>query len=265
VRVRVPMIRLRGIRKVYRLGEIEVHALKGVDLDIGEHEFVCVMGASGSGKSTLMNIIGCLDRPTSGTYLLDDRDVSTFRDTDLARVRNEQVGFVFQTFNLLPRVTAQRNVELPLVYAGAPVRERRRRAVTALERVDLSDRGHHKPSELSGGQRQRVAIARALVNDPNIIFADEPTGNLDSRTGLSIIAVFQRLHRQGATIIMVTHEMDIALHCERIVHLKDGMVEGDEQVTRPKDAETELARVADLDTDRLEDAMSKHQGEFDEH
>jgi putative ABC transport system ATP-binding protein len=260
-----PMISLRGIRKIYRLGEVEVHALKGIDLDVGEHEFVCVMGASGSGKSTLMNIIGCLDRPTSGSYMLDNRDVSTFRDVDLARVRNEQVGFVFQTFNLLPRVSAQRNVELPLVYAGLSVRERRRRAVAALERVDLADRARHKPNELSGGQRQRVAIARALVNDPNIIFADEPTGNLDSRTGLSIISIFQRLHRQGATIIMVTHEMDIALHCERIVHLKDGQIEGDEKVTHPKDAEAELARVADLDTDRLQDAMLKHRGDADEH
>ena len=259
------MISLRDIRKIYRLGEIEVHALKGIDLDVGEHEFVCVMGASGSGKSTLMNIIGCLDRPTSGSYLLDGRDVSTFRDAELAQVRNEQVGFVFQTFNLLPRVSAQRNVELPLVYAGIGVRERRRRAVAALERVDLADRARHKPNELSGGQRQRVAIARALVNDPNIIFADEPTGNLDSRTGLTIISIFQRLHRQGATIIMVTHEMEIALHCERIVHLKDGMIEGDERVSHPKDAEVELAKVADLDTDRLEEAMHKHQGEQDEH
>ena len=259
------MISLRDIRKVYRLGEVEVHALKGIDLDVGEHEFVCVMGASGSGKSTLMNIIGCLDRPTSGSFLLEDRDVSTFGDSDLAAVRNQKVGFVFQTFNLLPRMTALRNVELPLVYSGTSERRRRERAMAALERVDLTDRAKHRPNELSGGQRQRVAIARALVNDPSILFADEPTGNLDSRTGLTIISIFQRLHRQGATIMMVTHEMDIALHSQRIIYLKDGLIDGNERVSRPKDAEEELSKVADLDADRLEDAMSKHRDETDEH
>jgi putative ABC transport system ATP-binding protein len=259
------MIRLRDIRKIYRMGEVEVHALKGIDLDVGQHEFICVMGASGSGKSTLMNIIGCLDRPTSGSFWLEDRDVSTFGDSDLATVRNQKVGFVFQTFNLFPRMTALRNVELPLVYSGLPERKRREQAMAALDRVDLTDRAKHRPNELSGGQRQRVAIARALVNDPSIVFADEPTGNLDSRTGLTIISIFQRLHRQGATIMMVTHEMDIALHSERIIYLKDGMIDGNERVTKPKDAEEELSKVADLDADRLEDAMSKHGSETDEH
>ncbi|MFP4114183.1 MAG: ABC transporter ATP-binding protein [Spirochaetota bacterium] len=252
------MIRLSDIRKVYKLGEVEVHALKGIDLEVAQHEFICVMGASGSGKSTLMNIIGCLDRPSSGSYRLDGRDVSTLADSDLASIRNEKVGFVFQTFNLLPRMTALRNVELPLIYAGLSERKRKERALAALARVDLTDRAKHRPNELSGGQRQRVAIARALVNEPSIIFADEPTGNLDSRTGLSIMAIFQRLHRQGATIIMVTHEMDIALHGSRIIHLKDGLVEGDEVVRASRDAEATLAKSADLDADRLEEAMSKH-------
>jgi putative ABC transport system ATP-binding protein len=253
------MIQLRDIRKVYRMGEVEVHALKGINLDVNRHEFLCVMGASGSGKSTLMNIIGCLDRPSSGSYWLEARDVSRLNDTELATIRNEKVGFVFQTFNLLPRMTAQRNVELPLVYAGISERQRRAGALDALERVDLADRASHRPNELSGGQRQRVAIARALVNQPSIIFADEPTGNLDSRSGLAIMAIFQRLHRQGATIVMVTHEMDIALHGQRIIHLRDGLVEGDEVVTKQRDAERDLARVADLDTDRLHEAMTKHE------
>ena len=254
------MIELRGINKVYLMGELEVRALAGVDLDIAEHEFLCVMGASGSGKSTLMNILGCLDRPTSGAYRLGGRDVAGLSDAELADVRNRTIGFVFQTFNLLPRISARRNVELPLVYAGLPPRERREKALAALDRVDLSDRANHKPNELSGGQRQRVAIARALVNNPGIIFADEPTGNLDSRTGLSIIALFQRLHAEGATIVMVTHEMDIALHGERIIHMKDGLICGDEGVSAPKDAEAALADVADLDTDNLNEAMGKHGG-----
>jgi putative ABC transport system ATP-binding protein len=252
------MIRLRGITKVYTMGVVQVRALKGIDLDISEREFICIMGASGSGKSTLMNIIGCLDRPTDGTYHLDGEDVSGLPDNTLADIRNKRIGFVFQTFNLLPRISARRNVELPLVYTGKPERERREQAMAALERVGLADRAKHKPNELSGGQRQRVAIARALVNDPSIIFADEPTGNLDSRTGLGIMALFQKLHSDGATIVMVTHEMDIALHGRRILYLKDGLVDGDESVDSSRDAMEALGQVADLDTDRLETAISKH-------
>jgi putative ABC transport system ATP-binding protein len=253
------VIRLRGITKVYDMGAVQVHALKGIDLDVPEHEFTCIMGASGSGKSTLMNMIGCLDRPTAGTYMLRDRDVSQMDDRELAVIRNRMVGFVFQTFNLLPRMNAHRNVELPLVYSGLADKERTERSMRALEKVDLADRARHRPNELSGGQRQRVAIARALVNDPAILVADEPTGNLDSRTGLSIMAVFQKLHRQGSTILMVTHEMDIALHAERIVHLKDGRIAGDERIRRRKDALEEMAQTADLDTDLLHEAISKHE------
>jgi putative ABC transport system ATP-binding protein len=252
------LIRLRGITKVYDLGLVRVSALKGVDLEVREREFLTVMGASGSGKSTLMNIIGCLDRPSSGVYELEGRDVSRLSDGELAAIRNKKVGFVFQTFNLLPRVSSWRNVELPLVYARVAAAERRARSFAALERVGLVERATHKPNELSGGQRQRVAIARALVNNPSIIFADEPTGNLDSRTGYSIIALFQRLHDEGATIIMVTHEMDIALHARRILYLKDGRITGDERIKKPKRAEKELTRVADLDEDKLVEAIEKH-------
>ena len=226
------IIELKNINKIYKMGDIEVRALDNVSLDIHEREFICIMGASGSGKSTLMNIIGCLDRPSSGTYHLDGSDVSGLTDTELAAVRNKQIGFVFQTFNLLPRISARKNVELPLIYSGYSAKERRALADTALERVELSDRADHKPNELSGGQRQRVAIARALVNNPSIIFADEPTGNLDSRTGLTIMSLFQKLHDQGATIVMVTHEMDIALHGKRIIHLRDGRIFGDEAVEK---------------------------------
>jgi putative ABC transport system ATP-binding protein len=253
------VIRLRGITKTYDMGAIQVRALEGIDLEVPEHEFACIMGASGSGKSTLMNVIGCLDRPSAGTYELQGRDVSKMDDRELAAIRNRMVGFVFQTFNLLPRMSAQRNVELPLVYSGLGERQRREKAIRALEKVDLADRARHRPNELSGGQRQRVAIARALVNDPSILVADEPTGNLDSRTGLSIMAVFQKLHQQGATIIMVTHEMEIALHAERIVYLKDGSIAGDERIRKRKDAEEEMARTADMDTDRLQDAILKHE------
>ncbi|MBN2352707.1 MAG: ABC transporter ATP-binding protein [Spirochaetales bacterium] len=252
------LIRLRGIGKVYELGLARVTALKGVDLEVGDREFVTVMGASGSGKSTLMNIIGCLDRPSSGVYELDGRDVSRLTDSELAAIRNRKVGFVFQTFNLLPRVPSWRNVELPLVYSRVPAAERRTRAFAALGRVDLADRALHRPNELSGGQRQRVAIARALVNHPSIIFADEPTGNLDSRTGLSIMALFQRLHGEGATIIMVTHEMDIALHARRIIYLKDGRITGDERIKKPKHADKELSKMADLEEDELTEAIEKH-------
>lgn len=253
------MISLKGIRKIYEMGDVEVKALDGIDLDIGEHEFICIMGASGSGKSTLMNIIGCLDRPSEGFYSLDGSDVSSLTSVELADIRNKKVGFVFQTFNLLPRMTARRNVELPLIYAGDTDKERKEKTAAALEKVELSDRAKHKPNEMSGGQRQRVAIARALVNDPSIIFADEPTGNLDSRTGLAIMALFQRLHREGATIVMVTHEMDIALHAERIIHLKDGKIIGDERIDNPKDAEAEYRAMANLDTDDLTEAISKHE------
>jgi len=253
------MIKLRNIKKIYKMGMVEVTALSDINLDVEEHEFVCVMGASGSGKSTLMNIIGCLDRPTEGTYLLDGSDVSTLNDAELAAIRNKKVGFVFQTFNLLPRISALRNVELPLVYSKVKENQRKMLAMEALKKVDLGERAKHKPNELSGGQRQRVAIARALVNSPSIIFADEPTGNLDSRTGLSIIAIFQKLHSTGATIIMVTHEMDIALHADRIIYLKDGKITGDEKIKKPKNAELELLSVADMDKDELADAISKHE------
>ncbi|MDA3811820.1 MAG: ABC transporter ATP-binding protein [Spirochaetaceae bacterium] len=253
------MISLKGITKVYEMGDVQVKALDGIDLEIQEHEFICVMGASGSGKSTLMNIIGCLDRPSAGFYSLDGNDVSALTNRELADIRNKKVGFVFQTFNLLPRMTAHRNVELPLIYSGDNDKERKRRTALALEKVELSDRAKHKPNEMSGGQRQRVAIARALVNDPSILFADEPTGNLDSRTGLAIMALFQKLHKEGATIVMVTHEMDIALHASRIIHLKDGKIIGDEKIKKPKDAEAEYREVADLDIDNLTDAISKHE------
>lgn len=253
------MIELRGITKRYVMGTEEIWALNNVDLDIAKDEFVCVMGASGSGKSTLMNMIGCLDRPTAGSYRLEGFDVSKLNDEELANIRNRKIGFVFQTFNLLPRMSARRNVELPLIYSNVSERERQERAMAALKRVDLVEREKHKPNELSGGQRQRVAIARALVNNPSIIFADEPTGNLDSRTGLTIIALFQKLHAQGATIVMVTHEMDVAMHAQRIVYLKDGKIDGNERIKKPKSAEDELSKIADLDTDDLRNAISKHE------
>ncbi|MDC7226920.1 MAG: ABC transporter ATP-binding protein [Spirochaetales bacterium] len=240
------------------MGNIEVRALNRVSLDISEHDFLCIMGASGSGKSTLMNIIGCLDRPSAGSYHLGGKDVSGLADEQLAAVRNKQIGFVFQTFNLLPRISARKNVELPLIYSGYSAKERRRMADIALDRVELSDRAGHKPNELSGGQRQRVAIARALVNSPSIIFADEPTGNLDSRTGLNIMALFQKLHEEGATIVMVTHEMDIALHGKRIIHLRDGQIHGDEAVKKPANAAAAIRNLADLNKQDLEEAMSLH-------
>jgi putative ABC transport system ATP-binding protein len=222
-----PVIETRGLQKHYDLGAETVRALRGVDLQIHRNEYVAIMGPSGSGKSTFMNLIGCLDTPTDGEYVLNGQRVAGMRDDDLARIRNREIGFVFQTFNLLPRSTALENVELPLVYAGTGKGERRRRAAEALQSVELDDRMDHRPSQLSGGQRQRVAIARALVTRPSIILADEPTGNLDSRTSEEIMALFARLHAEGQTIIMVTHEPDIAAHAERVVTLRDGVISSD--------------------------------------
>jgi putative ABC transport system ATP-binding protein len=221
------VIRIRELTREYPMGTERILALRGVTLDIRRNEYVAIMGPSGSGKSTMMNLLGCLDTPTGGEYWLNGQEVSRLTDDELARVRNREIGFVFQTFNLLPRATALHNVELPLVYAGARARARRERAVAALERVGLGDRLAHRPNELSGGQRQRVAIARALVNEPSILLADEPTGNLDSVTSEEIMRVFGDLHAAGQTVIMVTHEPDIAAHAERVVMLRDGCVESD--------------------------------------
>jgi putative ABC transport system ATP-binding protein len=221
------IIKLEGITREYTMGTEQVRALRGVDLEIRRNEYVAIMGPSGSGKSTMMNMLGCLDTPTAGRYTLNGHEVSTMKDDDLARVRNKEIGFVFQTFNLLPRASALANVELPLVYAGASGKERRRRAEQALQRVGLGERMHHKPNELSGGQRQRVAIARALVNEPSILLADEPTGNLDSTTSEDIMRVFGGLHAQGQTVVIVTHEPDIAAHAHRVVVLRDGRVDSD--------------------------------------
>ncbi len=221
------IIRIRELTREYQMGEERILALRGANLDIRRNEYVAIMGPSGSGKSTLMNLLGCLDTPTGGEYWLNGQEVSRLSDHELARVRNREIGFVFQTFNLLPRATALHNVELPLVYAGVRTRERRERAAKALERVGLEHRMDHRPNELSGGQRQRVAIARALVNDPSILLADEPTGNLDSVTSAEIMRVFAGLHAAGQTVIMVTHEAEIAAHAERVVVLRDGRVESD--------------------------------------
>jgi len=222
-----PLIRLRDLTKVYRMGDQEVRALDGVDLDIERGEFVAIMGPSGSGKSTLMNLIGCLDTPTAGSYQLNGREVGTLDENQLADLRNREIGFIFQTFNLLPRTTALQNVELPLVYAGVPRLDRRRRAEEALKSVQLADRAHHRPNELSGGQRQRVAVARALVNHPSLLLADEPTGNLDSRTSLEIMVLVEELNAAGNTILVVTHEEDIANHARRVVRMRDGRVLSD--------------------------------------
>ena len=213
--------------KTYQMGDEQIHALRGVSIQIERGEYVAIMGPSGSGKSTLMNLIGCLDTPSKGSYLLNGKQASQMDDNELARIRNEEIGFVFQTFNLLPRATALRNVELPLVYAGIPAKDREARAKAALDKVELSSRMGHRPNELSGGQRQRVAIARALVNNPSILLADEPTGNLDSKTGIEIMGLFERLHKAGNTIILVTHEADVAAYAYRSIHIRDGQIEQD--------------------------------------
>jgi|TARA_R110001592_G_scaffold70861_3_gene216799 putative ABC transport system ATP-binding protein len=221
------VIEIRNIIRDFKLGQEVVHVLKGIDLDIKRGEYVAIMGPSGSGKSTLMNLLGCLDTPTAGTYNLNGNDVSEMTDDELAEIRNTEIGFVFQTFNLLPRTTALDNVALPMVYAGASKKERQERATEVLKDVGLADRMDHKPNQLSGGQRQRVAVGRALVNKPSIILADEPTGNLDSKTGTEIMGLFDQIHANGNTVIMVTHEEDIAAHAKRVIRLRDGVIESD--------------------------------------
>jgi putative ABC transport system ATP-binding protein len=231
------IIRFQDLIKNYNIGEIVVNALRSVSFTIKRNEYIAIMGPSGSGKSTLMNIIGCLDTPTSGQYFLNGTDVSTMDDNQLAEVRNKEIGFVFQTFNLLPRYTAVENVMLPLIYSGIHKIERQERAIEALENVGLGDRMHHKPNELSGGQRQRVAVARALINKPSLILADEPTGNLDSKTSVDIMNLFSEIHEKGNTIVLVTHEEDIARHAHRIIRLRDGNIEADyknENIIMPK-------------------------------
>jgi len=235
-----PVVETRDLEKIYRMGDVEVRALRGVSLAIEPGEFIAVMGASGSGKSTFMNLVGCLDRPTRGSYLLNGRDVGKLSRDQLARVRGQQIGFVFQGFNLLPRTTAVENVELPLLYQGVAARERHRRAAEALQRVGLGDRLDHTSAQLSGGQQQRVAIARALVNRPSLLLADEPTGNLDSRTSVEVMGIFQELNEQGLTVLLVTHEQEIAEHGRRVVTFKDGVVLSDMPLARRRLARDEL-------------------------
>ncbi len=222
-----PMIKLENIQKSYIMGKQELRVLKGISLEIFKNEYVALMGPSGSGKSTLMNLLGCLDSPTAGRYILNGKDVSKTTDDELAEVRNKEIGFVFQQFNLLPRLTAAENVALPLIYNGSKKKVRSEHSLEMLDRVGLSERSHHKPNELSGGQNQRVAIARALVNNPSIILADEPTGNLDSKTSVEIMKIFDKIHAEGNTVILVTHEEDIARYAHRIIRLKDGLIESD--------------------------------------
>lgn len=238
------VIKIENLTKIYQMGSQEVRALDGVTFDVKENEYIAIMGPSGSGKSTMMNLIGCLDTPSEGTYQLNGQDVSELEDTDLAEVRNREIGFVFQTFNLLPRTDCLSNVELPLIYAGIKASERHQRSIETLERVGLGNRIDHKPNELSGGQRQRVAIARALVNNPSILLADEPTGNLDTKTGEEIMMLFEELHRLGNTILLVTHEDEIAEHARRIIRLRDGYIESDTQVENPVLEDVEISLPA---------------------
>ncbi len=242
-----PVIEIKNLKKDYRLGTIVVHALREVSLVVNKGEFVAIMGPSGSGKTTLMNIIGCLDRPDSGQYNLNGEPVARLKDHQLAQIRNKYIGFVFQTFNLLSRSSALKNVELPLVYSGA--KSKTQIAEGALKRVGLENRMHHRPNELSGGQQQRVAIARALVNDPPLILADEPTGNLDTRTGEEILALFQELNREGRTIVLITHENEVAMHCSRVIRLRDGKIISDTPVENPVDARDILASMPKEDED----------------
>lgn len=237
------LIEINQLRKNYEIGDLLVPALNGIDLQIDQNEYVAIMGPSGSGKSTLMNILGCLDTPSSGTYKFRGRNVSDLNDDELSRMRNREIGFIFQNFNLLPKMTSLQNVELPLMYAGVPRAERRERAIEALEKVSLADRMDHKPSELSGGQRQRVAVARALVTKPGILLADEPTGALDSKTGVEIMSLFDELHKEGNTLIVITHEREVAEYSRRIIFIKDGVISSDEHNERKADAREAILRT----------------------
>ena len=247
-----PVIKVEDLWKIYQLGEVQVEALRGVSFEIEGGEFIAIMGPSGSGKSTLMNILGCLDRPTRGRYFLDDQEVSQLNENQLAQVRNKKIGFVFQSFNLLPRLTALQNVELPLIYAGLSPQKRKERAMESLEAVGLEERVRHYPNQLSGGQQQRVAIARALVNNPSIILADEPTGNLDTRSSEEIMHVLQKLNREGKTIVLVTHERDIASHAHRILHFRDGQLVDNENVEQPLEA---LAVLKELTEEKVVESV----------